>query len=360
MRRYVAIPVLLIAACLCLSATFAQQGPKDIANEAPPGVDPTLWRVLVFWESHSSKIKRLEGGVVRRTYDIPFKVETMGQGQFFYQSPDNGRLDMNPVPQQKIKALIAKREQPDAPVQRDGNGKPFTLESALAEKWVCDGKQLITVNEDDKSAHIMALPKQLRGQNIMNGPLPFLFGLPPAEALSRFDLKLVKAPTQSKPVAVLTAFPKRQDDQQNWIKATILLNTRTGLPTGIELIAPGKNKRDVYVFADMKVNPVQISRLWGQTPFKLNLREYNVKIVDVDAEAPPQKAAQGKVPNLIGLPYQAAQQQLKAAGLTDEQISLQKGPAARNKADKYKVMDQDPPAGTPIKMVKKQKVTLWT
>ncbi len=356
MRRYVAISVLLSTVCLCLSATFAQQKPRNGAGAAPPGVDPTLWRVLEFWESHSSGIKRLEGGVVLRTYDKTFKVETLGQGQFFYQSPDNGRLDMNPVPKQQIKALIAKRGQPGARVRRDPNGVPYTLESALPEKWVCDGEKLITVREEDKSAEIIALPKELRGQNIMNGPLPFLFGLPPAEAINRFKLKLVKAPTKQEPIAVLTAFPKRRDDQKNWIKATIRLDTRTGLPSAIELIHPSETKMDVYAFAEMKVNPIRILGDWGPTPFKLNLNKYNVTVhEDGIANAKPTT-----VPNLVGMSHKDAQTQLQNAGLAREQISMQRGPAARRPEDVYRVKEQKPAAGTPLRDVKTAALILWT
>lgn len=356
MRRYVAISVLLSTVCLCLSATFAQQKPQNGAGAAPPGVDPTLWRVLEYWESRSSKIKRLEGGVVLRTYDKTFKVETLGQGQFFYQSPDKGRLDMKPVPEAQIKKLIAKRAQPGARVRRGPNGVPYTLESALPEKWVCDGEKLITVREEDKSAEIIALPKELRGQNIMNGPLPFLFGLPPAEAINRFKLKLVKAPTKQEPIAVLTAVPKRRDDQKNWIQATIRLDTRTGLPSAIELIHPSETKMDVYAFAEMKVNPIRILGDWGPTPFKLNLNKYNVTVhEDGIANAKPTT-----VPNLVGMSHKDAQTQLQNAGLKQQQIKLHQGPVARQPADIYHVMAQDPPAGTPLRNDIIVALKLWT
>jgi TIGR03009 family protein len=361
MRRYVAISVLLSTACLSLSATFAQQGQRNASSTAPPDVDPTLWRVLEFWESRSSRIKRLDGDVLRRTYDKVFKVETLGHGQFFYQAPDNGRLDMNPV--EITKKMLEEREKPGARVMRGPDGKPFALESALPEKWVCDGEQLITVHEEDKSADVIALPKELRGQNIMNGPLPFLFGLPPAEAIKRFDLKLVEAPTKAKPIAVLTAFPKRRDDQQNWIEATIRLDTRTGLPSAIQLIDPAKTKTEVYSFADMQVNPGIIRTLWTKTPFKLNLSKYNVNIHNADAmngagDQPMAKAT--TVPDLIGMSHKAAQAQLHGAGLSQERISIQRGPVARRPQDVYRVMEQNPPAGTPLRDVKIVALKLWT
>jgi len=365
MRRYVAMSVLLSTVCLCLSATFAQQKPENGTNAAPPDIDPTLWRVLEFWESRSSRIKRLEGDVVRRTYDMTFKVETIGHGQFFYQAPDHGRLDMNPISEADMKFLMAKRTEPEARVKRDPDGKPYALENALAEKWVCDGEQLITVNEEDKSAAVIALPKELRGQNIMNGPLPFLFGLPPAEAIKRFDLKLVQTPTKELPVAELTAFPKRRDDQQNWIEAKIQLNTQTGLPVAIQLISPGKTKQEVYHFDNMKVNRRRIFGGWGPTPFKLNLSKYNVTIHDDDiAVAKPANrqpmAKPGTVPNLVGMSHKEAQVQLQNAGLKQQQIKLHQGPVARRPADVYHVMAQDPAAGTPLRKDIIVALKLWT
>jgi len=366
MRRFVAIPVLFCAASVLLSVTFAQQQ-QHRGNGKPADVDPVLWQVLEYWEAQSSRIERLQGDVLKRTYDTPFQTETVGEGRLFYESPDKGRLDMKSINPKDLKNMIAKRNQPDARVQRGKDGKPFRLVSGLTEKWVCDGQRLISVNEEEKTAEVAELPDELQGQNIMNGPLPFLFGLPAKEAVARFDLKLVNAPSRTNPIAKLTAFPKLRSDQQNWMAATIYLDTQKGLPTGIQLRMPGESKREVYQFFDLKVNARQIP-IWlggGGRPFALNLRGYNVKILkDSEDGASGNAVVDGNseliVPNLIDMKFDVAQRRLKELGLARDQVKLLQGAPATRAEDVYRVQKQVPPANTRMKPGDTVKLTLWT
>ncbi|HAD58541.1 MAG TPA: hypothetical protein DCG12_04810, partial [Planctomycetaceae bacterium] len=67
-------------------------------------------------------------------------------------------------------------------VRRGEKGQPYELISDIPQRWICDGKQLISIDDKQKEAQIHLLPPEMRGDNIMNSPLPFLFGLPPEKA----------------------------------------------------------------------------------------------------------------------------------------------------------------------------------
>ena len=367
MRRYIITPVVLFSFLGSLAVVWARQD-----GQAPPEVDSTLWRVLEFWEARSSKIERLRGDVVRRVYDTKWEVETIGQGLLYFEAPDKGRLDVLPVEINK-KLLAARAKKGRRAVRQAKNGDPYRLVSAHGERWICDGQRLISTDEDKKSVDIVALPEELQGQNIMNGPLPFLFGLPPDEAIDRFHLELVAAPTEENPIARIKAIPKRRDDQQNWREATILLDTRTGLPTHVQLKAPGGTKEEVYSFDNMKKNQRTIPEIFGRNPFHINLRSYTRNIIE-DGNASPQPRQEAalrqppqnngikpdQMPNLVGMVHTDAKAELVRRGLDEQNIKLNRGPRAQRKGDVYRVQQQDPAPGTPLERVDVATLMLWT
>ena len=95
---------------------------------------------------------------------------------------DKGRLDMVPV--EITENQIQARNQPGASVTPMANRS--SLKRAVNECWICDGQSVININDDKKEASIAELPESMRGEQIMNTPLPVLFGLPPDEALRTF------------------------------------------------------------------------------------------------------------------------------------------------------------------------------
>ncbi len=365
MRRSLAI--LTLFSTFTASAAVAQQAGR--ARLPEPGqqaeVDPELWRVLEDWSATSATITRLKGEIQRRTYDLAFSVERLGQGYFYYESPDKGRLDVTPV--DITQAMLQKRQAKGARVRRNPkNGQPFALESDTEGKWICDGQNVIIMQVAEKTASVLALPPELQGRNIMNGPLPFLFGLPPQQALNRFHLKLHRSPTSTDPIALLEAAPKQRKDAESWRAAQILLDTRTGLPVHVELTKPSGNEKVVYSFSNLTVNS-RIDSWWkrfGRTPFKPNIsRDWTVKTPG-DDKAPAGQHIVGTrgqvVPNLVGLPHKTAEAQLMRLGIKPEQISKVKGNPARNEQDIYRVQQQDPRPGTPISGTKRVSLILWT
>ena len=362
MRRSLIIPVLLTI--VCTSPVSGQQPGQARLEESPQAdttqVDPALWKILEDWSRRSSGIRRLEGSIARWKYDLTFGVEYIGEGRFYYEEPDKGRLDLSPRP--VTPEMLEAREQPGAKVHRKG-GKPFELQSDQPEKWVCDGLRVISMDVEKKSAHVSQLPEELRGTNIMNGPLPFLFGLPPREAVRRFRLKLVQAPSAGNPYARLHAVPKQSNDAQAWKEADVILDTRTGLPAHVQLIHPSGTFKEVYSFSNLKQNDKAggVLEFFRNSPFKVSLRGYQVNQVEDGAEGSDggQQVAARVMPNLVRLSHKQAKAKLQQLGLKKGQIRMFQGKAASAQEDVYRVQKQIPAPGTPLSASTEVSLLVW-
>ena len=345
-----------------------QPNPGQRAGNTAAKISPQLAELLTNWSRASDQIKTLHGRHTRRVYDTSFGVERISYGEVWFEAPDKGRIDIKAV--EITSKMLADRQVEGAKVQLTAENVPFKLTSDQEAKWVCDGQRVFEINEEEKRAQIANLPPTLRGKDIMNSPLPFLFGMPPQEAVKRFKMKISKDYRPQHPYVKLEAWPLQQLDAQNWSKAEIYLNTSSHLPTSVKLLDPGQKSSTVYTFTKIEVNKGNfIKTLIGQgNPFKPKLKGYNVQVIEQGqsnmADASPngrsqnsingqgmRPAAVAMIPNVIGRPHAEAEQLLLNAGVPKEMISKQRGGPPKNPADTYKVRDQSPKAGTPLATV---------
>lgn len=233
-------------------------------------ISKELEDLLVVWEQQSSKVNRLRGDIRRFTYDSVFSVEKRAVGVFWYQNPDLGRIDFGSV---KV---------PDPginPDKKDANGKPYTIESDVPQRWICTGKQIFIIHDDKKLYDKIDIPAQQQGKNIINGPLPFLFGLKAEQAKTRYMLslgdkhfpqgkveKLANGKTRQWPPQVhIVAVPKLEVDAREWSRAEVMLDASTFIPMAIKLFNPQGTMETVYLLAPsgIKVNEA----IWVNNPF---------------------------------------------------------------------------------------------
>ncbi|MFK7778138.1 MAG: PASTA domain-containing protein [Gimesia sp.] len=302
--------------------------------------------ILRNWERESKKINKLEGNHTRFWYDDVFQVEKHSEGKFYYEQPDKGRIDISP------KDLPA-----GAPgIKKNANGKPYQLKPGENERWICDGKRIFSINEDEKSYEVYPIPLERRGANIMEGPLPFLFGMPAATAKKRYFLKLlVNTPQQ----IVIAVKPRRQADAANYREAKVMLDPETYLPSAVQLIHPGGNQSTVYTFKNIVANKKRgiIDGWLGKNPFTPKLAGYQLQGKVVAENAGGNKAQQPrkqpiqrvnfKVPSMIGKDYESAQDLLKQMGLNSKVYPG--APATKVGQRKYHVYNQKPKAGETAK-----------
>ena len=346
------------ATLFILSSTAAngqQQDPRGQARPAAgnttaqPQVSQELYKLLDDWSRSSSRIKFLTGTHQRHVSNLAFATETISKGTFGYQSPDKGKIEMTPV---KIsKAFLAARNQPNAPVERGKDGKPFALKSATPERWMCDGEKVYDIDDAKKEARVVQLPPDQRGENIMNTPLPFLFGMPPDKAVKRFNIQIDKDyRSGGRPYVALSVTPRTRQDKDNWCLAQIILNTETFLPDAVKLTDPAKTKRTLYKFTEMSTEIPLWVRMKLKNPWDPKIRGYQQQLIQTNQtqDVAKLKPTGPVVPNLVSLAHNVAEEKLLAAGVPKANIIKKpSGPAPRANM-KFRVSSQQPQAGSTL------------
>ena len=362
---------------------------NDQLNQVVKPLPPELEQLLRDWAAASEKIERLEGEHLRRVYDMTYEIEKLSQGRFYFETPDKGRINITPV---EITAKMQEqRASGDVPTKKRKDGKPFALKSDQEECWSCDGLRVYEMDVAQKQARVAQLPSEMQGKQIMDSPLPFLFGMPPEKAKRRFVMSLLRPIDPKSGRAFLHILPRLPQDAGNWASADVILNLKTFLPDAVQLVDPAGTKITVYSFSSLKVNENKFfDSLFDQqdpkTRFTPDLRGFKVtvqgsegpaQVADVDPSDPrsqpesksgvPPKAANPALVNVRGLLHSEAVIQLERQGLkrikNDQEannIILEAGPAAEKEDDVFTVKSQDPPPGTPLKKGMKVRLTIWT
>jgi TIGR03009 family protein len=341
--------------------------PKRERPKAAPlrvqNVPPQLMSILQQWSAATDKITRLSGEQHRWVYDTVFKVEKRSEGNFYYESPGSGRIDINAkaIP----KGAVSRRKDKKT-------GKPFEVKPDQSVRWVCDGKRIMQLDVAQKQADIFPIPVANQGRNIMDGPLPFLFGMPPQKALQRYQLELVKnAPDK----CYLKAIPRWRSDAANYKEATIILDKKLWLPQAVKMIDPAGTRETVYFFQNLQVNPRNFVPWWkgDKNPFKPNLRNWKIVNKPPPAKKAPNRVRQAagnakkpaggirqvagntvKMPSLVGLPAGKARDILTQLGL---KADYRAGKIATRRELLYVIYGQQPLAGT---MIAKDKPVVLT
>jgi hypothetical protein len=364
---------------------------NDVLNQQAPEMSPALVkeldRILEFWSASSEDIVRLQGKHFRIVYDTAFEVEKQSEGEFAYEKADKGRLDITPV--EVTPQLVAAREQEVVKAKAEGrkpavrvgkNGKPFTIVMEQPERWSCDGQRVYSMDMEKKEAIVAQLPADMQGKNIMDSPLPFLFGMPPEKAKHRFTIFFTNGQFDSKSGrAKLTIYPRLPQDATNWRQADVILDLKEFLPTAVQLLDPAGTKITVYRFQDFKKNQKEWIGPWvnadARTRFTPDLRDFQVQVVGEEkpgemaenAAKPAIGDSEAALVNVSGLNHNDAVKQLERQGLkrvkgdaSANQIVLEAGPAAKNPDEVFTVKSQDPAPGTPVKPGMKVKLTIYT
>lgn len=229
-----------------------------------------LARVLAEWEQKTARITKLQGRHERYEYDDVFTVEKRAVGSFWFEAPDKGRIDFDPG---------AIPTPPVNPQKRSATGVPYSVQPEDQQSWVCTGTEILQIDVKEKQYSLIQIPPQHRGQNIIDGPLPFLFGVKADQLKERYKLSIGDkhgVPGSDQRVNYhIVAAPLRINDAQEWSRAEVLLDAEYCLPTAIRLIDPGGQKTTVYRFplGQMKAN----SKVpWFPSPFKPMLTGYKL------------------------------------------------------------------------------------
>lgn len=264
-----------LAVCLA-SYTSAQQPQQGIAPAAQPQqqapfVVPQVWQawldqVLVKWEEDSKTVNNFYCDFDRRVHNIagpadggPFAHE---KGKLGYQQPDRGSFQITeskvwvPKPQpanpNQLPAQEPNQSAGSYEVRKDANGN-----DEPGEHWVCNGKNIYEYRRHDKKLVVRPIPPEMQGKQIVNGPLPFLFGAEAEKLKQRFFLEPAQALCVGNNVGI-HAKPKFQSDAAEYSDVWVVLRNEPGkplMPAGIRILHPNQSW-DEYVFhlKDAQVN----------------------------------------------------------------------------------------------------------
>lgn len=238
---------------------------------------PEVRQVLDLWEIHTRDVQRLHGPFERYVYDSTFLEEKRAVGEFWYEQPDLGRIDINPSPN---------LPQPDANGQRlnpkkiGANGQPYSIKADSQSKWICRGDAMLAIDVEQRTFEVVEIPPHMQGKNITTSPLPFLFGMPAQQMDQRYFLSFgpmhnPQGANKQRPVIHIVAYPKLAAAAKDWSRAEVLLDPGTRfaangqpvyVPTAIKLLDPAGQQETVYVF---KLDETKLNeKLFFGNPFK--------------------------------------------------------------------------------------------
>ena len=238
-------------------------------------VSPEVEEVLQAWESHTSRFKSMTASFTRFKYDKTFGTDTRAEGNVDFEAPDKGNYEFRGL---KIEKGMVSRKV-------DAQGTPYTVKSEDPQRWVCNGKKVIRIDEKAKTYEEVTIPPESQGQNIIEGPLPFLFGMKVDRAKKRYrDFKLLNS--KGKGEIKLQIRSKEKQDAANWNTAVIIIDDKEFIPKAV-MLTDVTGAEIVHVFSDVKVNTP--TGIFGRKPFDPNLWRY--KQVVLETGLPPAQGA---------------------------------------------------------------------
>jgi TIGR03009 family protein len=230
------------------------------APEVPKGFQlnqleqTALDTVLNSWQQKNKNIKTFQCSFQRWEYDPVFGPNNniplyKNVGQLTYNQPDKGSFEITET--NKWQAGNAAPGQPPAAAAGNWIKQP----DAVGDHWVCDGKSVYQYRPDLKQLVEHPIPPQMQGQQIADGPLPFLFGADADKLKQRYWMKLDQQQNQDPTQIWLIALPKYQAQAADFTEVDVILDAKLLLPRYMQVWMPNRSHH-TYIFdiANSNVN----------------------------------------------------------------------------------------------------------
>ncbi len=227
----------------------AEEPPVQIQHrpELPPAEAKYVRDVLNYWQQKTSGIQRYSCAFNRWEFDPALTNgnfhNSVGTGELRYMRPDKG---------------VFKVEQLNTYVGKDPSGQPKyePLPNQQGEWWLCDGSSVHSYDRTRKEVTQYQLPPSMQGLQIVDSPLPFVFGIEAEKVLQRYWVEPVPPPAGTD-LMVLKAYPKRIDDAVNYKFVEVFLDRNEGLPVAIRVFKP-QWREDFPVYEQFEFRDRQI------------------------------------------------------------------------------------------------------
>ena len=204
-----------------------------------------LDKVLARWEEQNTRTKTFKCKFKRREYDTTLTdeeaknhVRSEGSGEVKYKQPDHGMF-----------RIVESTE-------FNGNTHKYekrTVTDGL-DHWVCDGTAIYEFVPAESKLKVHPLPKEMQGEAIADGPIPFIFGAKVDKMKQRYWIHDVTPKEEIGQRTWLEVFPKYQHDAANFSSAILVLNDTDLSIYGLEVTQAGGNQQSRYVFSDVIIN----------------------------------------------------------------------------------------------------------
>ncbi len=205
--------------------------------------------LLAAWEKHSAGIKTFECDFTRWEYSPTFvpvdangqlKATAISSGEMKYIKPDKGLFHVT-----------------DTRILNKTTGKYEKASDDVGEHWVCDGKVVWEVDAKFKQVKENPIPPEMQGEQIANGPLPFmLFGGEAAKLKARYFMREQTHPQFEKEEIWLESYPRWAEDAANFKSAHLIMKRADFLPYALRMYSPNGTDYTVYEFRKIKINNV--------------------------------------------------------------------------------------------------------
>ncbi len=228
-----------------------------------PEHDKYLTDVLNYWEYQAGQVQRYRCKFNRWEYDpvvlpkYPNIAASIAQGAIQFAAPDKGLFKV-----EKVWQVVLHQEGNIAvPVMKDGQPQYTEQKEILGEHWVCDGKSIFQFDSLNKQLKKRALPPEMQGKQITEGPLPFLFGAKAQAIKDRYWIRVTVPPPEPGHFW-LEAIPKRREEAADYLAIHIVIDEKEFLPKALKLYERAGGNT-TYQFDNREKN-------WNMLPNMLN------------------------------------------------------------------------------------------
>ena len=228
--------------------------------------------LLAKWEKESGKIERYRCDFERWEFDPVFgppnpdQEKVYSTGRIVYFAPDKGMFKVGTT-----KTYVQPRKKGEK-IHWEENKDP-------GEKWICDGKSIFEFDGKNSKVIERPLPPNVQGKDIVDGPLPFLFGAKADKIKARYYLRNV-TPAKTKGEFWLEAWPKYRGDAMNFKKVTVIISQSNFLPSAMEVCDPSWNPTERNIRTSFQFNNAE--RNWNETIDKIKKLGFD----EMDTRAP--------------------------------------------------------------------------
>ena len=236
------------------SDTFASQ-PRAPFPPLSKDHQEYIGKLLDIWEGSSRQIERYRCKFTAWEFDPVFlrpdpqgkvPAKTIAEGSIQFSKPDKGMYKVEKIFKWTPPKKPGEKPQYVAGMERD------------LEQWICDGESVFIFDYPRQRLLERPLPPEMRGRHIVDGPLPFLFGIEAEKLKQRYWLRVITPPGK-KDEYWLEVWPKRREDAGSYKKLEVILSRDPFLPKALQIFPVNYDEKTrpistVYEFRDQEIN----------------------------------------------------------------------------------------------------------